>query len=272
MAENNGEPEHWRRLLVVFAVRSACDRAWAYFLPLALSSLRSCPPAARGWSARADGVLSAAAALYLVRTLVEVAAVPAAAACWDGTPRRAVSFLAAEHACLVVSAAVLHALGAAEGRCAPLPLLAACGVATGVEASLSKTLWNAVEKQQTFAESMRGDADGAHVRLAAKNAALSRIDLAVGALTPFGVGALASSLGVTRALVALVCIQLAAAAAAAPWLLRTVARQHESDDKVRFVCSAPMRLDYDCHALVTACPAAQCQRYRNDRGLQKEPG
>jgi len=227
MAENdvldavaNGEPEHWRRLLVVFAVRSACDRAWAYFLPLALSSLRSCSPAAGGWRARADGVLSAAAALYLVRTVVEVAAVPAAAACWDGTPRRAVSFLAAEHACLVISAAVLHVLGAAEGSCAPLPLLAACGVATGVEASLSKTLWNAVEKQQTFAESMRG----------------------------------------------------AAAAAAAPWLMRTVARQHEANDKVRFVCSAPMHLDYDCHLLVTACPAAQCQRYRDDRGLQKEPG
>lgn len=240
----NGEPENWRRLLVVFAVRSACDRAWAYFLPLALSSLRSCSPAGKlsSWRARADGVLSAAAALYLVRTVVEVAAVPAAAVCWDGSPRRAVLFLAAEHTCLVVSAAVLHALGAAEGSCAPLSLLIACGFATGVEASLSKTLWNAVEKQQTFAESMRGGADGAHVRLAAKNAALSRMDLALGALTPFGVGALASSLGVTRALVALVCIQLSAAVAVAPWLLRTVARQHEADDEVRFVCSIPIHL------------------------------
>ena len=74
----------------------------------------------------------------------------------------------------------------------------------------SPSLWHAVEKQQTFAESMRWGAEGAHVRLAPKNAELSRIDL-VGALTPFCVDALASSLGVTRALWALVCIQLASA-------------------------------------------------------------
>jgi len=217
-AADAAAPAHWRRLLVVFAVRSACDRAWAYFVPLVLARVAL---DARDAPARGGGALSGSALLFLVRTAVEVAAVPAAAACWDGTARRAGAFLAAEHACLVASAVGLRALAAPSGGAgAPLPLLAACGVATGVEAALSKTLWNAVEKQQTFVESLRGGAEGAHVRLAATNAALSRIDLAVGALAPFGVGALASWLGVVHALVALVCLQLVAAVAAAPWLLR----------------------------------------------------
>ncbi len=223
-ATDAAAPTHWRRLLVVFAVRSASDRAWAYVVPLVL---------ARDAQARPGATLSGSALLFLVRTAVEVAALPAAAACWDGTSRRAGAFLAAEHTCLVASAVGLRALaepsggtgGGARSFGAPLPLLAACGVATGVEAALSKTLWNAVEKQQTFDESLRGgaeDASSAHFRLAATNAALSRIDLAVGALAPFGVGALASWLGVVRALVALVCLQLVAAVAAAPWLLHAV--------------------------------------------------
>ncbi len=109
-------------------------------------------------------------------------------------------------------------------------LLAASGLAMGIETSLAKTLWNAIDKQQTFVLSIRGDADGAQLRLAGVNAALSRIDLVVGALVPLGVGALASSLGASTALVVLVAMQLTVAIAMAPLLMQTFAQLHSADE------------------------------------------
>ena len=95
-----------------------------------------------------------------------------------------------------------------------------------IEASLSKTLWNAIEKHQTFVLSMRGGTDGSQLRLARANAALSRIDLVVGALAPFCIAALASSLGVSKSLGVLVATQLTVAVAVAPSLMQTFAGLH----------------------------------------------
>jgi len=100
----------------------------------------------------------------------------------------------------------------------------------GIETSLAKTLWNAIDKQQTFVLSIRGGADGAQLRLAGVNAALSRIDLVVGALVPFGVGALASSLSASNALVVLVAMQLTIAIAIARLLMQTFAQLHSADE------------------------------------------
>ena len=115
---------------------------------------------------------------------------------------------------------------AAEKSRAPPPndlhlaQLAACGVATAIEASVSKTLWNAVEKQIAYAASKSNRVeDRSPLRLAACNAALSRIDLVVGALAPFVVSSVASRLGVTNALFALVGLQLLGAAATSPWMI-----------------------------------------------------
>jgi hypothetical protein len=109
-------------------------------------------------------------------------------------------------------------------------LLAASGFAMGIETSLAKTLWNAIDKQQAFVLSIRGGADGAQLRLAGVNAALSRIDLVVGALVPFGVGALASSLGASNALVVLVAMQLTVAITMARLLMQTFAQLHSADE------------------------------------------
>ena len=216
--QGGGGSEDWGRMVVVFAVRSACDRAWAYFLPLLLSTI--------AFEQGKTSLLAGSAGLYATRTAVEIAALPVASRVWRGTSKHVALFLAAEHAFLIASAAALLTLKERSSTEAQsLPLLAVCGVTMAIEASLSKTLWNAVEKQQTAVMSMRGStAPGApQLRLAAANAQLSRIDLTVGALTPFAVAWFNSKLGVERLLVFLVSLQVFGAAVVAPWLVRTCA-------------------------------------------------
>ena len=212
----NGESDRgqWRRMLVVHGVRSMCDRAWAYFLPLFLASV------AFTHDGDGSGVVFAAG-VYVARKAAGILCLPIAAMMWESTPLRAGAFLAAENASLVASAVLLRVLlrgASAESGAAPLPLLLVAGILMSVEASFSKTLWNAVEKEQTFVES-RGDT----YRLAAANAVLARIDLVVGAVSPFGVALLTSMLGVEHALLALVGLQLLSAIAVAPWLMLTFA-------------------------------------------------
>lgn len=204
-------------MLVIFAVRSASDRAWAYFLPLVLSSIAL----DRGDS---SWLLRGSAGLYATRTAVEIVALPVAARCWTGRPKCVAGFLVAENVCLVASASLmwfaLQARSQNEGQ--PLQQLVAFGFATAIEASVSKTLWNAVEKEQAFVASKGSSAHDhtAQLRLAACNAALSRIDLVVGAMAPFVVSFLSSSLGVTNALIALVAVQLLGAIISSPWMIQ----------------------------------------------------
>ena len=207
--------EGFHRMLVIFAVRSAGDRAWAYFLPLVLSSIARGDP----W------LLQGSAGLFATRTAVEIVALPVAARFWTGKPKNVAGFLLAENACLIASAWMLFALqepsqAAAEGR--PMKQLVACGIATAIEASVSKTLWNAVEKEQAVVAAKGGSADHrtAQLRLAACNAALSRIDLMVGAIAPFVVTSLSSSLGVAKTLAVLVCMQVLGAIASSAWMIQ----------------------------------------------------
>jgi hypothetical protein len=98
----------WRRTCAVFAGFCASDRAWEYFLPLMLSSILGGP--GDGTTA---GLLSASAALYLVRTAVAIVAMPLASrCCWRSTPVLACAFLAVKQACLIASAAALWSLSA----------------------------------------------------------------------------------------------------------------------------------------------------------------
>ena len=207
--------EGFHRMLVIFAVRSAGDRAWAYFLPLVLSSIARGDP----W------LLQGSAGLFATRTAVEIVALPVAARFWTGKPKNVAGFLLAENACLIASAWMLFALqepsqAAAEGR--PMKQLVACGIATAIEASVSKTLWNAVEKEQAVVAAKGGSADHrtAQLRLAGCNAALSRIDLMVGAIAPFVVTSLSSSLGVAKTLAVLVCMQVLGAIASSAWMIQ----------------------------------------------------
>jgi hypothetical protein len=97
----------WRRTCAMFAGFSASDRAWEYFLPLMLSSILS------GAGGETAGLLSASAALYLVRTAVAIVAMPLASwCCWRSTPVLACAFLVAKQACLIASAAALWSLSA----------------------------------------------------------------------------------------------------------------------------------------------------------------
>jgi hypothetical protein len=231
-------PGNFHRVLAVFAVRSASDRAWAYFLPLVLSSI-----ADRGNS---SWLLKGSAGLYATRTAVEIAALPLAARFWTGKRKCVAGFLLAENACLIATAWMLFALqapsqAAAEGQ--PLKQLAACGVATAIEASVSKTLWNAVEKEQAVVASKGSSINDhtAQLRLAACNAALSRIDLVVGATAPFVVTLLSSSLGVTNTLVMLVCMQILGAIASSAWMIQICgvsAAPAVAEDKVSSCLSA----------------------------------
>jgi len=106
-------PEGWHRTMVIFAVRSASDRAWAFFLPLVLSSVAL----DRGDS---SWLLTGSAGLYAMRTAVEIPALPVAAYFWKGTPKCTAAFLAAENVCLIASAWTLLLLKArAETREVP---------------------------------------------------------------------------------------------------------------------------------------------------------
>ena len=135
-----------------------------------------------------------------------------------------------------------------------LAQLVVYGFATAIEASVSKTLWNAMEKQLAYVASKSKHAGGGspQLRLAACNAALSRIDLVVGALAPLVVSSVASSLGVRNALFALVGLQLLGAAAASPWMIDMCAAAGPSvveveDDAAGF---ADVRLVIYAHALL----------------------
>ena len=216
-----------RRMFVVFTVFAAFDRTWEYLLPLMLSRIVF-DRRGDGHGDMASGVVSGSAGLYLARTSVEIVAMPIAAKFWLGTPGHACKFLACKSAFLMASAMALRALQSkGAGNTPLLQLLAVCGFALGIESSLAKTLWNAVEKQQAFVESISGDADGAQLRLATTNAALSRIDLVVAALAPFFVTAASSLLGPDKALIAIVVVQLVGNLAVAPLLMRMLARPPE---------------------------------------------
>jgi hypothetical protein len=224
-----GVGDQWSRLLRIHVVRATCDRAWSFFIPLFLTTVAL----DRG----ASGV-HFSAALFAVRSSVEMLLAPIASALWDGSPTRAGLFLAAEHVCLVASALSLRALAPKGAEGSSMMRLAGAGIVMALEASLSKTLWNAVEKQQAFVESMRGERRGAQIRLANSNAMLARIDLVVAALVPFVVSAAAVRYGVAQTLVALVGVQLASAALVAPWLLLVFIASEGAHERARDTRSA----------------------------------
>jgi len=238
-----------RRIFVVFVVFSVFDRAWEYLLPLLLSRIVF---DRRRDGDKASGVQSGAAGLYLARTAVEIIAMPIAAKLWRGTPGRACIFLAAKSAFLWASFMAFRALQSrGAGTAILLQLLAASGFAMGMESSFAKTLWNSIEKQQAFVESTRGDADGAQLRLAATNGALSRIDLVVAALAPFFVSGTTFLLGsAEEALVALVMVQLVGNLAVAPLLMQMWAQplaisESETDTADNGVDDRPDELEDD---------------------------
>ena len=228
----------WRRTLVVFTVRSACERAWDFLLPVLLSSLAS----DRGEDVLS--ILTGSAGLYATRTASQIVAQPIAARFWSGTPRCTVAFLVADSLCLIAVASMLwallkvhiaamHAGGQPifDGRDGEIldgdavgsglaAQLAGCGIVIGLETSLSKTLWNAIEKQSALvASECSADEGEPYVKLAGYNAALSRIDLASGAVVPFLTSYAASCLGIEWAMAAIVSAQLLGTILSAHWMI-----------------------------------------------------